>query len=75
MRREHELLPLCGERGDDNESGARSLSEGAKRSSHTSDIANVVSDVVSNGGGVAGIIFGDSTTLPARSAPTSAALV
>ncbi len=45
-------------------------------SAHTGHVAHVVAHVVGDGGGVAGVVLGiPASTLPTRSAPTSAALV
>jgi hypothetical protein len=48
--------------GGDDQSGAGGLSEGAEKiSAHTSDVTNVVTDVVSNGAWVLGGVLGDGS--------------
>lgn len=47
--------------GGDDKGSAGSLSKGAEEiRAHTGNIANVVTDVVSNGGGVTGVVLGDA---------------
>jgi len=56
-----ELITESHSGGNDNQGSARGLTERAEEiGSHTGDVTNIVTDVVSDGGGVARIVFGEA---------------